>query len=151
MTKNNPLFVDSTKLPGDLVPCHVELLKVCLRDGESVSIHLVNHEGRLIQKPLQAQEMEEGCYEARLHLNHQTQVYYQFVIEDENNNILFKSQVYCERAQYALTEQWEPSEEDQKLPVIDSNSPVSTKPTSPSGWQRERPPSYRELMEKWGF
>ncbi len=147
MTKNNPLFVDSTKLPGDLIPCHVELKKILLLDGEHLSLHLLNHEGQLIKKEMEPSE--QNCFETRLHLNHQTQIHYQFVIEDENKEEIFKSQVYTERAQYALVEDWEPCADKPSLPTM--NSPKTEPTLSGSTWRREPTPSYRELMEKWGF
>lgn len=148
MTKTNPLFVDSTKLHGDSIGTHVELKNVMVYDGEELILLVTNHQGVAIRVPMKASE--ERSFEARIHLNHQKAITYQFVIEKDGRTVL-QSAVYRGRAQYALIEDWQP------LGVTGAPTPEpaklagTAKDATEKGWPGEYAKSVRGLIEKWGL
>lgn len=149
MTKTNPLFVDSTKLHGDAIGTHVELRNVMVYDDEDLVLLVTNHQGVAIRVPMKASEGRS--FEARIHLNHQRAITYQFVIEKAGRTVL-ESTVYKGRAQYALIEEWQPIgvEGQAGLPVSAPPTPAAAV-ASEKGWPGEYAKSVKGLIEKWGL
>lgn len=113
MTKNNPLFVDSTKFHGDRIATIVELTDVLLYDEESAIALIVDHQGEMSRVPLEP--IADGNYEAKVWLSHQKQVTCQFLIE-KNGREVFHSAAVKARAQYAIIQKWDPVEDEEPLP-----------------------------------
>jgi len=147
--KSNPLFVDSTKFRGDLIGSQIELRNAMVYDDETLTVLVTNNQGMTTRTPMKV--LDYRSYEARVHLNHQTHVTYQFVIE-KNEQILWQSAQFTGRAQYVIVENWEPLMGD----AVDT---LTTKPIntieSPKGdgaaWARESSMNVRALMDKWGL
>ena len=155
MTKSNPLFVDSTKFRGDPIGTQIELRKAMVYDDEQLFVLVTNNQGMTTRTPMKV--LDYRSYEARVHLNHQTHVSYQFVIE-RDGKLQFQSMQYTGRAQYAIVEDWEPVLGE----VVDTmtEKPINTlepkiAPTKgqPQGaeWARESSMNVRALMDKWGL
>jgi hypothetical protein len=105
MTKANPLFIDSTKFHGDLVPMQFELHRLLMRDDESLFL-LARNEQRVLRRAPMRPLPEQG-YEARIHLAHQTLITFQFVLEKAGRP-LYRSAPQKARVQYALIAEWQP-------------------------------------------
>ncbi len=161
MTKHNPLFVDSTKFHGDLICTQIELRNVLLYDGESLLIMITNHKD--ISRRLQMKPLDDRTYETKIHLNHQTQVTYRFVIEKDGERI-FQSANLKGRAQYALIEDWNPcfddSAADPEIQPQSASEPsgkdlavplTGTAQPKPVSRVRETSMNVRSIIEKWGF
>lgn len=157
MTKHNPLFVDSTKFHGDLVCTQIELKKVLLHDNESLFVMITNHQD--ISRRLPMKPLDENTYEAKIHLNHQTQITYRFVIEKDGERVFQSSNIKA-RAQYAIIEEWEPCFEEPENTVIATETeeaveaaPLETPESRQPGVSRVRESSMnvRNIIEKWGF
>lgn len=163
MTKTNPLFVDSTKFQGDLIATQFELKGLVVYDTEALYVVVTNEQG--IAMRVQMKSMEKDGYEARVHLNLQTPITYQFVIEKEGRRIL-QSIPQKARVQYALVEDWRPvladpnepawAESIQGAPVQVTQGPPSVATLSQGrrgnvAWARESSMSVRSLIEKWGL
>lgn len=152
--KNNPLFVDSTKFHGDLISTNIELRKVILYDEELLFVVVKNHQGVTRKLPMKLNE--DFNFEARIHLNHQTPVTYQFVVEKDEHRV-YSSPIRDSRAQYALIEEWRPVlENPDDLPVTDepaavSQKTVGTTPKNNDAWARESVMNVKQLMDKWGL
>lgn len=154
MTKNNPLFNDSTKFHGDVICTQIELKNVLLHDDEILLVLITNHQD--VSRRMQMKPLDDRTYEAKIHLNHQTPVTYRFVIEKDGERV-FQSANRKARAQYALIEEWEPFFNDE---ADDSTSePAKSEPEAressetPSTTSRVRETSMnvRSIIEKWGF
>lgn len=155
MTKSNPLFVDSTKFHGDLISTHIELRRALVYDGEIVYAVVCNHQG--VTRKLPMRLMESGGFEARVHLNHQTPVTYQFVIEKDGQRFL-STPTRKGRAQYALIEDWEPVLDNETDILVETPQSEMLKPKAPGpaaetneSWARESVMNVKSLMDKWGL
>ncbi|MGE0528650.1 MAG: hypothetical protein AB7G93_09145 [Bdellovibrionales bacterium] len=157
MTKMNPLFIDSTKFHGDVITTSIELRNVVIYDDETLFVHVTNHQN--MARRIQMKPLDERGYEGRIHLNHQTLISYQFVIERGGERFLH-SHIHQSRAQYAVIAEWQPARGVVKLEELppDSNSPTLTenqgRPVAGRGsasWARESSMSVRSLIEKWGL
>lgn len=156
MTKANPLFIDSTKTRGELISSQIELRNVQVFDDEQLFVLVMNNKG--ITTRTQMKVLDYRSYEARMHLNHQTHVTYQFLIE-KDSKVLFLSQQHVARAQYAIVEKWEPlmgeaaekteTLADRPLNTIDAEKSETT--SDHSSWARESSMNVRALMDKWGL
>ena len=146
MTKMNPLFVDSTKFQGDLIATQFELKNLVVYDTEALYVVVTNEKG--IAMRMQMKPMEKDGYEARVHLNLQTPITYQFIIESEGKRIL-QSVPEKTRVQYAIVEDWRPVLADptqifemeslQDAPVRVAEPPAATLPPRKpnAAWARE--------------
>lgn len=143
MTKSNPLFVDSTKFHGDSIGTQVELKDVVVFDGEELLIVITNHNGVALRVAMKPQN--ERTYEARVHLNHQKSITYQFVIE-KNGEVLLSSSPRRSRAQYAIIEDWRPQLDDSQIRPLEE--PVVEEEMS---WPKEYAGSVKSLIDKWGL
>lgn len=157
MTKHNPLFVDSTKFHGDLICTQIELKNVLLHDGEALFVMITNHQDISRRLPMKA--LDDRTFEAKIHLNHQTQITYRFVIEKDGERV-FQSANLKARAQYALIEEWEPCFEEvptellavEAEEVTDAGPVDNSVPQQPSVSRvRESSMNVRNIIEKWGF
>lgn len=148
--KNNPLFVDSTKFHGDLISTNIELRKVILFDEESLFVVVKNHQGVTRKLPMKLNE--DFNFEARIHLNHQTAVTFQFLIEKGGQRV-FSSPIRDSRAQYALIEEWRPVlENPDDLPVTEETPvPKTVVPPNNDAWARDSVMNVKQLMDKWGL
>ena len=142
MMKNNPLFVDSTKLRGEQISIQMELRQIVLYEGEGVFLRLKNREGNVVRVPMTA--LNNGGFEARTWVGHQEPISFQFVIE-KDGNVVFMSAVHKAQAQYMIIERWEAQLEGTLLETSRSPSPE----LSPG--VRAQGQSLRALAEKWGF
>lgn len=149
MTKLNPLFVDSTKFRGDLIGTQIELRNVMVYEDEMLSVLVTNNQG--LTTRTQMKVLDYRSYEARVHLNHQTHVTYQFIIE-KGAQLLWQSAQFTGKVQYAIVEEWEP------LPPNPADclaqKPINNLDTAKSdgtGWARESSMNVRALMDKWGL
>lgn len=143
MTKNNPLFVDSTKFHGDRIGTLIELSHVLIYDGESVVALVTNHQGELSRVPMTVNR--DGNFEAKVWLSHQKSITCQFLIEKDGQEI-FHSAARSTRAQYAVIERWQPVLDENPLPP-----PAETAPTPHPDVQRTAQwASHAEsLIQKW--
>jgi hypothetical protein len=148
MSKSNPLFVDSTKLHGDAIGTHIELRNVMVYDGEELLVVITTHQGIALRIPMKSQD--DRNYEARVHLNHQKNISYQFVIE-RDGRVLLQSPSRRARAQYAIIEDWAPQLGDEVAPFVE----VGSQPGTPAGvspdWPREYAGTVKSLIDKWGL
>ncbi|MBX3021164.1 MAG: hypothetical protein KF799_05750 [Bdellovibrionales bacterium] len=144
MTKTNPLFIDSTKTHGDSIGTHVELKKILVYDDEDLLIVVTNHQGVAMRIPMKVAE-DETSYEARVHLNHQKAISYQFVVE-KNGQLILQSATLRSRAQYAIIEDWQPLGADTPAPVPAQDTNDGTQP-----WPGEYAKSVKGLIDKWGL
>ena len=103
MKKGNPLFVDSTKFRGDLIATQIELKSVLIYEDEALFVIVTTHLGA--ERRIQMKMLDDKSYEARLHLNHQSQISFQFVIEKQGRRLL-QSVVHKGQAQYSMIENW---------------------------------------------
>ena len=157
MTKSNPLFVDSTKTRGDLIGTQIELRNVMVYDDETLSVLVTNNHGMSTRTPLKV--LDYRSYDARVHLNHQTHVTYQFVIE-KDGQILWLSAQHTGRAQYAIVEVWEPLIDEEAIasakaliekPLNSLDHKADTSNGHGPEWARESSMNVRALMDKWGL
>jgi len=146
MTKLNPLFIDSTKTHGDSIGTHVELKNVAVYDGEDLFVVVTNHQGVAMRVPMKMQ-VDENNYEARVHLNHQKAITYQFVVEKDGQLVL-QSATLRTRAQYAIIEDWQPIGADTPPPVA-APADDGRDPNKP--WPGEYAKSVKGLIDKWGL
>lgn len=107
MTKNNPLFTDSTVLQGDPIGTQIELNRVCLLEGESLYLVLMKSDGQEAYLPME--QVGDTSFEVFVRLVHQRQARFYFGIE-KSGELLMKSEVYERVARHALLEDWEPVE-----------------------------------------
>lgn len=145
MTKTNPLFIDSTKTHGDSIGTHVELKNVMVYDDEELLIVVTNHQGVAMRIPLKV--ADEISYEARVHLNHQKSITYQFVVE-KHGQLILQSPTLRGRAQYAIIEDWMPIGTGQEEP------PGKTEPgeeDKDQPWAVKSAKSVKNLIDKWGL
>lgn len=149
MTKNNPLFVDSTKFHGDRISTEIELNGVAVYEGECVVALVIDHQGDMVRAPMEA--TSKGDFEAKIWLNHQKKVTCQFLIEQDGRE-LFHSSTFEARAQHAIVKKWEPVMEDKPVvfdrPVLnDTDPPAAASPEarSPAEWASHA----EQLIEKW--
>jgi hypothetical protein len=156
MAKNNPLFVDSTKLRGDRIATQIELTNILLYDDEAAFILIQTPQDGILKIPLRLSEeslLEENRYEAQAWLGHQDTVSYKFTIE-KFGTLLFQSAWEEVRAQYAIVTPWKPK-------LIDAAELPQTQPTpqAESAYDKRRPMTSVEssahglssLIDKWGF
>jgi hypothetical protein len=155
MTKMNPLFVDSTKFQGDTIASQIELSDVFVYDDELVFVLMTNHLGVRSKSPMK--RVTEWTFEARMHLNHQKTVAYQFVIEKEGA-IVMQSAVHKSRAQYAIIEKWQPCLEPEAIeaaiaPLVKESLPPQRPPMPrrDANWPKEYSSSVKSLIDKWGL
>jgi hypothetical protein len=144
-SKSNPLFVDSTKFHGDSIGTQVELKNVMVFDGEELLIVITNHNGVALRIPMKLQD--ERTFEARVHLNHQKSITYQFVIEKDGVTLL-SSRPRRSRAQYAIIEDWRPD-----LGYAEA-SPAETATADARqdlSWPKEYAGTVKSLIDKWGL
>lgn len=146
MTKANPLFVDSTKFHGDSIGTHVELKNVMVYEGEELIVVVTNHQGVSMRVPMKV--ADERSYEARVHLNHQKPITYQFVVEKDGQLVL-QSAALKSRAQYAIIEEWQPL----GTAVTTAPDSLASAPSSEPGapWPGEYAKSVKTLIDKWGL
>ncbi len=144
MAKNNPLFVDSTKLRGDRIDTHIELGNILIYDGETVAVVVQNTRSDKVKV---AMHQKNDVYRAIVWLGHQDAISYYFVVEKDNKN-LFRSAQKSNSAQYAIIEKWEPCF-DEPLEEQVAKKPL---PVEDSATRTRQSASYaRSLIEKWGF
>ncbi|MCB9027007.1 MAG: hypothetical protein H6625_11855 [Bdellovibrionaceae bacterium] len=105
--KANPLFVDSTKTRGDNVKTIFELSGLLLRDNERLLLKII--EEPQVRQHEVLMKTEEDTYSARVFLQHQNKIRYQFVILNETRVIL-ASNVFEDRVNYLIENKWEPSQ-----------------------------------------
>ena len=146
MTKSNPLFVDSTKFHGDSIGTQVELKNVMIFDGEELLIVITNHNGVSLRIPMKLQD--ERTYEARVHLNHQKSITYQFVIEKDGVLVL-NTAPRRSRAQYAIIEDWRPDLGDEAARIRIETPEVG--PSDDLAWPKEYAGTVKSLIDKWGL
>ena len=110
--KENPLFVDSTKTRGDNIKALFELSDLLLRDNERLIIKVVEEpQGRQHEVLLRT---DEDAYNARVFLQHQNKIRYQFVVLDETK-VLMTSRIYEDRVNYLIENKWEPAKNRELL------------------------------------
>lgn len=153
MTKSNPLFVDSTKVRGDVIGTQIELRKVMIYDDEQLYVLVTNNQGMTTRTQMKV--LDYRSYEARVHLSHQTHVTFQFLIE-KDSKILWLSAQHTGRAQYAIVEEWDPLTDETAIAAAQSliNKPLNSldhKSEDPNAWARESSMNVRALMDKWGL
>lgn len=105
MSKANPLFIDSTKMTGDLIGTLVELEKVVLYEGETLYVLVTLKTGEVQHLPMTVND--ELNYQTRVWLNHQKTFTYQFAIGQGDKRILETAPKQA-RAQHAIIEEWQP-------------------------------------------
>lgn len=156
MTKRNPLFVDSTRLHGDLIATQFELRSALIYDDEVLFVVVTNDQGISMRVQMKAVPEGDG-YEARVHLNLQTPITYQFIIEGDGRRLL-QSMAQKTRVQYAIVEEWLPvlgDPADARAEESVQDSPVRVaqlqgqRPNA--AWARDSSMSVRSLIEKWGL
>lgn len=149
MAKANPLFVDSTKLPGDSIGTQFELSRVLLYDEESLLVLITNQLGEVTSMPMTLNE--EDVYQTRVWLRHQKSFTYQFVIEKGGQRVL-QSVPKQARAQYAILERWEPVLAEPGAVVHLEPEPVDRAPEAASPTRiPEHARSVASLIEKFRF
>jgi hypothetical protein len=154
MTKSNPLFVDSTKVRGDLIGTQIELRKCQIFDDEQLYVLVTSTQGMTTR--MQMKVLDYRSYEARVHLSHQAHVTFQFVIE-KDGKILWLSAQHSARAQYAIVEEWEPLTDEVAIAAAQSlidkplNSLDHRSDSDGVAWARESSMNVRALMDKWGL
>jgi hypothetical protein len=154
MKKGNPLFVDSTKFRGDLVATQIELKNILIYEDEALFVVVTTHLGA--ERRIQMKLLDDKSFEARLHLNHQSQISFQFVIEKQGRRLL-QSIVHKGRAQYTISEAWIPVLEDPKIgtaetPVeVTHGAPAKIADEDAIAWARESSINVRSLIDKWGL
>lgn len=145
MSKSNPLFVDSTRPHGDSIGTHVELRNVLVYDDENLVLVVTNHQGVSMRVAMRL--ADNYTYEARVHLNHQKSIVYQFVIEKSGEVVLSSARRHA-RAQYAIIEDWAPAPESPlTVPPKTTADPVP----DANAWPGEYARSVKSLIEKWGL
>lgn len=153
MSKSNPLFVDSTKLRGDLIGSQIELRNCMIYDDEQLFAVVTNHQGLTTRTAMKV--LDYRSYDAKVHLSHQTHFTFQFVIE-KNGQIEWVSAQHTARAQYAVVEMWEPLMDPSAIEAAKSllNKPLNSldhKQDDGAAWARESSMNVRALMDKWGL
>ena len=163
-SKNNPLFIDSTKFHGDLISAQIELKSVFVHEDETVAV-IVSLE-KTGARRLAMKVTDSGNFETRVNLNHQTPVRFQFVIEKDGVPVL-RSVVYSDRASYVIIEDWVPALEDdaevlvetfqvetqrEAAPPTDRPLPSPTRPArAGANWAKDSSMSVASLIEKYGL
>jgi|GEM_PF-2089890 len=154
MTKSNPLFVDSTKVRGDLIASQIELRNAMIYDDEQLFVLVTNHQGMTTRTQMKV--LDYRSYDAKVHLNHQTHITFQFVIEKQGK-ILWLSAQHTGRAQYVVVEVWEPLTDEKAVAAAQSliNKPLNNldhkAEDTTAQWARESSMNVRALMDKWGL
>lgn len=148
MKKTNPLFVDSTKFQGDIIPCRIELSRVFLYPDEVMILRITDRKGNEDDSIMQA---EDGALVTRVRLRHQEELEFQFFVRHKEQ-ILFASEKKRFLGTYLFSESWEP------MPEQAASLSVSPKIKAPP--QAQRPLAKRNnydgnllssLINKWGF
>lgn len=147
MAKANPLFIDSTKMTGDLIGTLIELKDVILYDEETLHVLITNHLGQISHQPMALNE--DLNYQSRVWLNHQKNFTYQFVVAKGENRFL-ESVPKQARAQHAIVDEWVPvlAEPGSVLP-----NNFDMRPAAPAANTRipEHAKSVASLLEKFGL
>jgi hypothetical protein len=146
--KSNPLFIDSTKFHGDLISTQFELRRILVYEGETIFVVISRDQGDSRRFPMKL--MDDGSYSARMHLNHQTLITYRFEIEIEGK-VIFSSASYRARVQYAIVNDWEPSQESSKELPVENENPASLETTSEPAGSRIQVASIRSMMDQFGL
>ena len=162
-SKHNPLFIDSTKFHGDLISAQIELKSVFVHEDEGVSV-IVQPEKSGARK-LAMKPTEGGNFEARVNLNHQTPVRFQFVIEKDGAAVV-RSVIYAGRASYVIIEDWAPALNEDAEVLIETHvverqaeptpppadRPAPTRPArAGANWAKDSSMSVASLIEKYGL
>jgi hypothetical protein len=154
MTKSNPLFVDSTKTRGDLIASQIELRNCQIFDDEQLFVLVTNNHG--MSTRTQMKVLDYRSYDAKVHLNHQTHVTFQFIIE-KDGKVLWLSAQHNARAQYVIVEMWEPLTDPNAIAAAQAliNKPLNSldhkADDNGAAWARESSMNVRALMDKWGL
>lgn len=168
MTKSNPLFIDSTKFHGDLIQAQIELKRVFVREGEDVFV--IASTEKTGARRLNMRVTEDGSFEARVNLHHQTPVSYQFFIE-KDGQLITRSVLHHGRASYVIIEDWQPALSDDMDVLVETNvvrsaaesPPEASAPGAPgkapsrparangASWAKDSSMSVRSLIEKYGL
>lgn len=138
MAKMNPLFVDSTRLQGDVIGTHVELSNIILFDDENLYLVLIQEDGQEVYYSMQAEESNTSdlptVYQAHLQLKHQSEMKAYFGIE-KNGELLLRSNCEDKTAVYLWTETWTPIEEFYPLRNKPADEPVEINTTQEMTFQ----------------
>lgn len=150
MTKNNPLFVDSTKIQGDTICTQIELKRVLLYDGETAHLRVEEPDGQVQVIDLESDE-NFSCRN-RIWLHHQDKITYQFYIQKEGKTIL-SGEEQLTKASYFLSELWDPNlgfGHQRKLDADDSAVDIPINDDGRSIFVRD-PAEVGALIDKWGL
>ena len=141
MAKNNPLFIDSTRLHGDRIGTQIELTGILIYDDETVLVVVTNHLGEVDRVSMKLSE--ELTFQARVWLGHQKTINFRFVIE-KAGKIILQSVTHHARAQYVISENWIPVlVEEASQPAVEANISLPI----PAGYTS----TVASLIEKWGL
>lgn len=152
--KQNPLFIDSTKIQGDSIKVQFELKNLLLYDGET--LHLKLYEAPQKQLHERQMEYEDKFWTTKIFLRHKNQILFQYFIK-KGDRVLFQSPVHQQLSCYVVESLWEPdfqeSSLDQELEkhLQDSRAfhPYSL---AKSASRMDDPKlSLGGLVKKWGF
>ena len=143
MAKNNPLFVDSTRLHGDRIGSQIELKDILIYEDEIILVVVTNHLGEVDRVPMKM--TDDFNFQARVWLGHQKTIHFKFVIE-KNGRPILQSAHHQARAQYLITESWIPVLVEEGAPEETQPTPQSNNPI-PAGYTS----TVASLIEKWGL
>lgn len=144
--KENPLFVDSTKTRGDNVKTVFELNRLLLRDDERLIIKIVEEpQGRQHEVLMRR---EEEAYTARVFLQHQNKLRFQFVIL-RDTQVVFTSLIHEDRVNYLIELDWQPSWERKLL--FEKRHVVENKSHKHYQQFQENKTLLGNLIKQWGL
>jgi hypothetical protein len=113
--KANPLFVDSTKVQGDVIITVVELENAPTEQGDSVFISFQPNDGAEEIRSLR-REPDSQIWKCQLYLQHQNTVRFHFFIT-RNDELFAKSKIRYLKASYAWQEEWVPEKQSRTTAV----------------------------------
>jgi hypothetical protein len=147
MGKANPLFIDSTKMTGDLIGTLIELEKVVLYESETLYVLITLPSGEVQHMAMTIND--DLNYQTRVWLNHQKAFTYQFAIGEGEKRIL-ESVPKQARAQHAIVEEWVPVLSEPGA-AIQTKAEFRPPPVNPAHRIPEHAKSVASLLEKFGL
>lgn len=147
MTKQNPLFVDSTRGFGESLSTRVELSGPCLEEGEILEAAFRDNNGR---GQLIALRQEGDVWVGEAALGHQKMITYEFQLRKEGQT-LAQSTPRQVVASHMILDQWHPQR------VVAGTTPPATAEKKPAREEMTyfqvfpESDSFEELIDKWGL
>ena len=144
--KENPLFVDSTKTRGDNIKVNFELSNLLLRDDERLILKVIEEpQGRQHEVLMRSQD---NLYTARLFLQHQNKIKFQFVVL-KDDKVELVSPAFDDRAHYIIESLWDVARSKQL--IFDKKSQTENKDHRVYQQFQENKTLLGNLIKQWGL